>query len=389
VIRQMHPRQKVFFIALLLLCFGVLAGAAQRVCAQGEVQRRIVALAATSSGSGVIAAVNDDDTYAAPHVFMVSPSTGHVMWQLGKLPRIASVAVAPDEGTVAIGFVGVPDGAPGVVLLETQTGKQVSSLGFDEKLIFAPGVTYPRFGVGVSQLAYSPDTALLYGLSNDTLFAWDLAAKHYLWIRDVPALIKAPPDLPDPLPYGHATTFALSPDGRQLAAARDVLRVATAGHTRPMHFIRRDGSPSMDIATPTFSSDSRILAAGEIGSSGGGRTATYATDLWISGSTRSVRIADCGGGIAWTEKPDVFACQNNTGAHLRNIHDPQKDIGVAGPPSDLPILKVGPSLWVAAYRSTDWKEPGKPLPLTLVELGTGKRVTVTLPGRTQSPAVAR
>ena len=96
---------------------------------------------------------------------------------------------------------------------------------------------------------------------------------------------------------------------------------------------------------------------------------------------KPLAVEDCGGGIAWTYNPDIFACQNATGAHLRNIRDPQKDIGAAGPVSDLPILKVGHSLWVAAYRSTDWKDASKPLPLTLVELGTGKRVTVTLPGR--------
>jgi hypothetical protein len=62
-------------------------------------------------------------------------------------------------------------------------------------------MTYPRFGSGVSQLKYSPDEALLYGLSNDTLFAWDVAAKKYLWIADIPAVIEAPPELPDPLPY--------------------------------------------------------------------------------------------------------------------------------------------------------------------------------------------
>jgi hypothetical protein len=85
----------------------------------------------------------------------------------------------------------------------------------------------------------------------------------------------------------------------------------------------------------------------------------------------------------------VFGCQNDSGTHLRNIHDPQKNIGVAGPVSDLPILKAGGSLWAVGYRNGDWKDPAKGLPLTLVELGTGRRVTVTLPGRTQARASVR
>jgi hypothetical protein len=77
----------------------------------------------------------------------------------------------------------------------------------------------------------------------------------------------------------------------------------------------------------------------------------------------------------------VFGCQNESGAHLRNLHDPQKNIGAAGPVSDLPILKVGNSLWSSAYKRSDWKDPAKPLSLTLGELGTGRSVTLTLPGR--------
>ena len=56
-------------------------------------------------------------------------------------------------------------------------------------------------------------------------------------------------------------------------------------------------------------------------------------------------------------------------------------MGTAGPASDLPILKVGNSLWVAAYRRMDWKDPTKALALTLVELGAGRRVTIMVPGR--------
>ena len=355
-------------------------------CAQdGGVQRTVVALTATASGSGLIAAVNDAGADSAPRVFMISPATGRVVWQLGNLPTVASIAVSPDGSTVAVGFRGVPDSAAGVILLQAESGKQVGTLGFDEKLDFAPGVTYPRWGDGVTQLAYSPDGALLYGLSNDTLFAWDVVAKHYLWTRDVPAVIEAPSDLADPLPYGHATTFALSPDGHQIAAARDALRIATAGRVRPLHFIKRDTTVGLaSPARPAFSADSRILAAGELNAASLHHSPTYATELWVRGSLKAQKVEDCGGGIAWTNDPNVFACQNATGAHLRNIHEPAKDVNAAGPPSDLPIFKAGHSLWVAAYRNTDWKDAGKPLPLTLVELGTGKQMTVTLPGRARS-----
>ena len=89
----------------------------------------------------------------------------------------------------------------------------------------------------------------------------------------------------------------------------------------------------------------------------------------------------CGGAILWTDAPDLFACRDNTGEHLRNLQDPTRNVGAAGPPGDLPILKVGHSLWVAAYHHGDWSVPSKSLALRLVELGSGKQLTVSVPGR--------
>ena len=133
-------------------------------------------------------------------------------------------------------------------LLRSASGEQLAALGGDDKLQIDPGTVYPRWGGGMEHVEFSPNGALLYGLTGDTLFAWDMAAKRYLWARDVPAVIEAPPDMPDPLPYGHATTFALSPDGRQIAVARDAIRVATAGRARPGHFITR--SPVLSLEPP-------------------------------------------------------------------------------------------------------------------------------------------
>ncbi len=219
------------------------------------VQRTDMVMALTASGSGVVVAVNDTGAGSASWLLMISTADGRVMWRLDHQPTIASLAIAPDGKTVAVGFRGVSDSAAGVNLLQTDSGEQVGALGFVEKFDFAPGVTYPQWGDGVAQLALSPDGALLYGLSNDTLFAWEIAGKRYLWTRDVPAVVTAPRDRPDPLPYGHATSFALSPDGRQIAVARDVLRVATAGRDRPLHFVRRDFAVRTSTpARPTFSS---------------------------------------------------------------------------------------------------------------------------------------
>jgi WD40 repeat protein len=372
-------RANVFFL------FSLVTVAAVSLRAQSNASNQIAAVAATPSGSGIVVGVNNDRSSSVSQLLMASPTTGAVVWKLENLPTIGSVTVSPDGGTVAAGLVGVPDSAAGVLLLDAKTGKQTGALGVDLALNFMPGTVYSRYGSGVSQLQYSPDGALLYGLSNDTLFAWDVAAKKYLWTRDVPAVIEAPQQLPDPLPYGHATGFALSPDGRQIAAIRDALRVATAGRMRPGHFIER--KENWEIASAAFSPDGRILAAGEFGFVG--KTTTYVTELWINGALRSVGIEGCGDEIAWTADPAVFGCQNDSGTHLRNIHDPQKNIGVAGPVSDLPILKAGGSLWAVGYRNGDWKDPAKGLPLTLVELGTGRRVTVTLPGRTQARASVR
>jgi hypothetical protein len=73
------------------------------------------------------------------------------------------------------------------------------------------------------------------------------------------------------------------------------------------------------------------------------KSPAYATEFWVGGSVKARRVDGCGGGIAWADDLDVFACQNAAGAHLRNIHDPAKDVDAAGPPGDLPILKVGHS----------------------------------------------
>ena len=189
-------------------------------------------LAASPSGSGVVVAINDDGAYQRSGLVLLSPATNKIRWQLLHLPPIGSVAVSPDGNTVAVGLVGVADRDAVVLLLDAQSGKQVAALGYNDTLDFMPGRTYPRYGRGVSQSMYSPDGLLLYGLSDDTLFAWDIVAKKYLWTRDTPAVIEAPPELPDPLPYGHATDFTLSPDGHQIAALRDVLRIASAGRTK-------------------------------------------------------------------------------------------------------------------------------------------------------------
>lgn len=357
-----------------------LAGSRELHC-QGVTPRQVAALAAAPSGSAVVAAVNDTGSSRASRLYLFSPATGKLVWQLSSQPTIGSVTISPDGNTVAVGLVGVPDSDAGVLLLDLHSGKQTGALGFDETLNFMPGVTYPRYGSGVSQLAYSPDGSLLYGLSNDTLFAWDVRAKKYLWTRDVPAVIEAPKNLPDPLPYGHATGFALSPDGKQIAAIRDALRVATAGPAKPGHFIERSLPGPAEIESAAFSADNRVLAAGGFGTRADGKTLYVETDLWINGALKPVHIESCGGQIAWTATPDLFACENNTGLHLRNLHDPEKDIGPAAPGGDLPVLKVGSSLWSTAYKNTEWKDPSKPLTITLVELGTGHQIALTLPGR--------
>jgi hypothetical protein len=154
---RVQARTSLTLLRVSVMLLGTV-GVAGRVCAQSEVQRKIVALAATRSGSELFAAVNDESDNSASHLYAMSPASGEVIWQTGKLPEIGSAKVAPDGATVAVGLVGVPDRDAGV---------------------------YPRFGSGVSQLNYSPNAALLYGLSNDTLFAWDVASNAYLWIRDV------------------------------------------------------------------------------------------------------------------------------------------------------------------------------------------------------------
>jgi hypothetical protein len=360
------------------------------IALRAQVERSVTVMAASRDGSTLVVGIQDDNVKGATRshlVVAVRPSSGSVVWRYEPPEPPRTLALSPSGELVAVGLWGQNSAGEGLFLLRAASGQQVAALPYDEKTGVDPGAVYPRWGEGMEQVAFSPDGTLLYGLTNDTLFAWDIATKRYLWARDVPAVIEAPPEMPDPLPYGHATGFALSPDGRQIAAERDALRIVTAGRTRPGHFIERSAAENMQIASAAFSADSRTLAAGEFGFVG--KTVIYATTLWIGGALRPVQIEGCGDEIAWTSDPSVFGCQNDSGAHLRNIKDPQTNIGSAAPSGDLPILKVGNSLWSSAYKRSDWKDPTKPLTLTLVELGTGKRVTFNLPGRPQAVGANR
>ena len=364
-------------------CFVLLLMLISSALLHAQVERTVSAIVADRDGSTLVIGIEDVNVKGAKRahlVLAVRPSTGFIVWRYEPPAPPRTISLSPGDEFVAVGLWGQDPAGEGLFLLRSASGQQIAALSEDDKLQVDPGAIYPRWGGGMENIRFSPDGSWLYGLTGDTLFAWDTAARHYLWAREVPAVIVAPPDQPDPLPYGHATGFALSPDGRQIAAIRDVLRVASAGRTRPSHFIKREASGSMQIASAAFSADNKILAAGEFGTLNG-EVNFYSTELWVAGALHPVKIEACGNHIAWSANPDIFACQNDTGAHLRNIHDPQKDIGVAGPVSDLPILKVGDSLWSVAYKMTDWKDATKPLPLTLVELGTGRRMTLTLPGR--------
>ncbi|WP_419805305.1 WD40 repeat domain-containing protein [Terriglobus sp.] len=343
--------------------------------------RYIRSITATPDGSNLVLGLYEP--HGKNFAISLTPLSGRILWQREFEPIPTKLVMGPDGHTLALGFGGVFGDGPGVLILNSTSGKQEQALGADDKLDFEPGAMYNTWGNGIVGLAFSPDQGLLYGVSNDTLFAWDLKAQHYLWVQDIPGVFETPRDLHDILPYGHASALALSPDGKQLAAARTVLHVTSAGSTRPVHFISR-GSKDIQMLSPgrpVFSSDNKVLAAGDAAPLDRQGNRSYALEYWVGSNPRGTRVPGCGGGIAWTDQPDIFGCQDTAGAHLRNIHDPTKDIGAAGPPSDLPILKVGNSLWSVAYKNGDWKDATKPLPLTLVELGTGKRLTITLPGR--------
>jgi hypothetical protein len=135
--------------------------------------------------------------------------------------------------------------------------------------------------------------------------------------------------------------------------------------------------PNESLAT--FSSDGRILAAGELSVAENNKARSYVTDLWVNSAVKAIHVDGCGDGIAWTNAPDVFGCQDASGSHLRNMKAPQTDVGAAGPTGDLPLLKAGDSLWASGYKRSEWNDASKLLPL--VQLGGSARVTVTIPGR--------
>lgn len=349
---------------------------------QSSDSRSVAAIAAASDGSLLFVAIADFQL-AGGSVLAIAASSNRIVWQHRVQHTPTTLTVSPDNRTLAAGFAGVPESDAGVLLYATESGKQTGSLGIDADLGFLPGEQYAAWGNGIVGLAFSPDQAVLYGVSNDDLFAWDMQAKRYLWVVEIPADPGHAKDSPELIALGHTSGLALSPNGKQLAVARGMLRITSAGRMRPAHFIQRGGEDKKAVLAsgPVFSSDSRILTATYVAAS---NSSTGFSKNWIGSSLKPTQIPDCEAGVMWMAgalSVDMFGCQNESGAHLRNIHDPLKNVGAAAPAGNLPLLRVGNSLWSTDYSLGSWKNPTTPFILTLGELGTGKRLILTLPGR--------
>ena len=106
-----------------------------------------------------------------------------MLWIQRQLGIVKSIAVSPDGKTVAVGYYGPGNTPAGVVLLAASTGQQTGSIPDSEELNFRPSETFPQGSSGVSGLVFSPDSALLYGTFNHTLFAWRLGERALGWQR--------------------------------------------------------------------------------------------------------------------------------------------------------------------------------------------------------------
>ena len=369
--RPPAPRPKKL-VCLCNVCTFLLIFASGGVSglAQSEGTRSVEALAAAHDGSWWLASIADGTSNV---VVAFDTASGHVRWRFPHPGVAEALAISGDGHRVALGYRSTNDSEAGLEVLDAATGKPLASVA-DAPGGDSLGMGFASWGAGVSDLAFAP-SGTLFGLSNDTIFSWSPATKDFGWAEEAPDRRHEAEGHNGPT--GHVTSFALSADGTRLAVARDrgvYMLAAEDGSVLAQRLASPDSDGGMSLA---FSPDRRLLALGQ---SLATAPRGFITHVWAPDGGSTV-LPGCGWHIAWAADSKLLACQNSTGAHLRNIRDPQKDIGAAGPVSDQPILKVGNSLWVAAYKTTDWKEPSKPLPLTLVELGTGKRVTVTLPGR--------
>ena len=192
---------------------------------QTDVQRTVVALAATVSGSTLFVSLSDLGLGVAPRLFAFSLPEGRLLWQRSDLPAVHALALSPDGVTLALGLSGVPDSAAATWMIDARSGRQTGSIRSSERLRFFPTET--------KALAFSPDGSTLFGLTDDGLFAWDLPGSKLLWHMDVPG--------GDPkVRFDTAETFALSADGSKLALNRfgtmyvlPASRDTTAGRVAP------------------------------------------------------------------------------------------------------------------------------------------------------------
>ena len=344
---------------------------------EDRVERTVRMISAPASGSELVVVLADDGSDKTPTVLAISVASGKVLWNRDDLPLAYGAAFSPSGKTVALAVDRPPKNDSVAQIVDAASGKVLESIRQQD----APGY----FPAKTQELAFSPDGSILYGLGEQYLYAWDTVTSKLLWTRDVPG------GLPDNK-LDHADSFALSADGRELGLNRfGLVYLLQAGPTKPRGATELPGDINNVGDQPAFSPDGHYFVTGFGYNSSFAKLAAHYTRgglLWRLNGSKPVPVKDCGGYFAWTYNPEVFACQSYTGTHLRNVHDPNKDIGTAGPISDLPFVKVGNSVWAAAYKITDWKDPTKPLPLTLVELGTGKRLTIMLPGRS-GPAGAK
>lgn len=331
--------------------------------------------AGTPNGAILVFSIADEsylhlNPEASGDLIAVSVATNKLLWQLRQIATVKSLAISPDGNTVAVGYYGTSElpnsthNDDSVVFFSVADGHVLGGVTSDVDHDFTPDETFPSGSSGVSGLTFSPDGSLLYGVYNFTVFAYDIAANKPVWTYKIKQIEKYF-DLGASL-FG----VGISPDGKRLAITGNGSYLLTAGRQQP----RTLASFAKGGDVVAFSGDSRsvVVGARELHDP---KVATY---IWLSAAAKPVDVQDCGGGVAWQTK-DVFACQNASGAHLRDALHPTKDIGSAGPVSSLPILKVGNSLWVARYQHRQWIDGTKPFQLLIQELGTPNTKTITLP----------
>jgi hypothetical protein len=133
--------------------------------------------------------------------------------------------------------------------------------------------------------------------------------------------------------------------------------------------------PDTDLQEGWFSPNGIYVAAPSLVSPG-------STRIWNSATGRlTTSIPGCSISAVWSSDSKSIACLTKSAVKLHSITNPKQILATA-PHERLTSLLSGGGIWLyTIIRDGAWQNNSKPLKFTLTQLGSGKHLTVSLPGR--------